>query len=670
MIFSTLFPVSEPTWIFLGVLCIVLFAPLIFNKLRMPHIIGMILAGLLIGPKGLNILARDDSFELFGKVGLYYIMFLASLEINMQEMKQAKGGALLMGLAVFLIPIGLGMLSNMFILEYNLIASLLLASMYASYTLISYPIVARYGLSRLRCVNFVVGGTIITDTLTLFVLAVVAGTCTGEASVWFVLWMLVKLLAIVAIIIFAFPRIARYFFRTYNDSVIQYIFVMAMLFLGAGMMELAGMEGILGAFITGLVLNRLIPHSSPLMRRIDFVGNAIFIPYFLIGVGMMIDLGVLFKGGDSLLVAAVMVVTALVGKWLASFLVARTYKMTTGEQYLMFGLSTSQAAATLAAAIVGHEVGLLNEDVLNGTILLILVTCIVSSLVSDRASRNLVVKSDVMARPAALDSKKTLLALANPAAVDKLMDLALLVRKENSQIPLSAITVVLDEDKKQRQERTKVLDMAANIAASVNVPLLTKMRLTTNLAHGIIHEVKENDYRELIVGFHKKETANDNFLGGVLPEVLNALDCQVVIARMNIPLNTVRTIHITFPAKAEYEAGFAYWVEETARMASGLDCKIMYHGHPDTMAKIKEMLKGFVPVNAQFFETDGGNDLKRLASIIHDDHLLIIVSARRGSISFRPSHDHIFVQLQRDYQNTSVLLIYPGAYKVEGGETH
>lgn len=636
----------------------------------MPHIIGMILAGLLIGPKGLNIIERDDSFELFGNVGLYYIMFLASLEINMQEMKQAKGGALLMGLAVFLIPIALGMLSNMFILEYGLMASLLLASMYASYTLISYPVVARYGLSRLRCVNFVVGGTIITDTLTLFVLAVVAGIFTGEASVWLVIWMLVKLLAIVGLIVFAFPRIARYFFRTYNDSVIQYIFVMAMLFLGAGLMELAGMEGILGAFITGLVLNRLIPHSSPLMRRIDFVGNAIFIPYFLIGVGMMIDITVLFNGGGSLLVAVVMVTTALVGKWLASFLVSKAYKMSTGEQYLMFGLSTSQAAATLAAAIVGHEIGLLNEDVLNGTILLILVTCIVSSIVSDRASRRLVVSSDLLARPAALDSKKTILALANPTAVDKLMDLALLVRKENSQIPLSAITVVLDEDKKQRRERTKVLDLAAEIAASVNIPLLTKMRLTTNLAHGIIHEVKENDYRELIVGFHQKETANDSFLGGVLPEVLNALDCQVVMARMNIPLNTIRTIHITFPAKAEYEAGFSYWVEETARMASGLDCKIMYHGHPDTMAKIQQMLNNYDPIEAQFFETDGGNDLKRLASIIHDDHLLIIVSARRGSISFRPSHDHIFVQLQRDYQNTSVLLIYPGAYKVEGGETH
>ena len=670
------FPVTEPTWIYLGVLCIVLFAPLIFNKLRLPHIIGMILAGLLVGPNGLNILERDGSFELFGNVGLYYIMFLASLEINMQEMKQAKGGALLMGLAVFAIPIALGLVANIYILEYSFIAALLLASMYASYTLISYPIVARYGLSRLRCVNFVVGGTIITDTLTLFVLAVIAGTFTGEADVWFVLLMLAKLLGIAAVIVFLFPRIARYFFRNYNDSVIQYIFVMAMLFLGAGMMELAGMEGILGAFITGLVLNRQIPHSSPLMRRIDFVGNAIFIPFFLIGVGMMIDLSVLFKGGDSLVVAAVMIVTALTGKWIASFLVSKVYGMSSGERNLMFGLSTSQAAATLAAAIVGHGIilpdgsRLLSDDVLNGTILLILVTCIVSSITSDRASRKLIISGKALNNPTAVSSKKTLLALANPMMVDRLMDFALLVRKENSQIPLSAITVVLDEDRQRQQQGTKVLDQAANIAASVNVPLLTKMRLTTNLAHGIVHEVKENDYRELILGFHKKETANDSFLGHVLPEVLNATDCQIVMARMNIPLNTVRMIHITFPAKAEFEAGFGYWVEETARMASGLGCRIMYHGHPDTMVRIKAELKKHAPIEAAFFETDGGNDLKRLSKIIHADHLLIIVSARRGSISFRPSLDHIFTQLQRDYQDTSIMLIYPSGYKVEGGETH
>ena len=671
MIFSSLFPVTEPTWIYLVVLSIVLFAPLLFNRLRLPHIIGMILAGLLIGPNGLNILDRDDSFELFGEVGLFYIMFLASLEINMQEMKQAKGGALFMGLAVFAIPIALGLLANTYILKYdNFMTSLLLASMYASYTLISYPIVARYGLSRLRCVNFVVGGTVITDTLTLFVLAIIVGISRGEANVWFVLLMFVKLIAVGAIIIFFFPRIARYFFRNYNDSVIQYIFVMMLLFLGAGLMKLAGMEGILGAFITGLVLNRLIPHSSPLMRRIDFVGNAIFIPFFLIGVGMMIDVSVLFKGGGSLIVAAVMVGTALTGKWIASFLVSKVYRMSSDERNLMFGLSTSQAAATLAAAIVGNKIGLLNDDVLNGTILLILVTCIVSSITSDRASRKLILSGKALNTPKTVSSKKTLLALANPSMVDRLMDLALLVRKENSQIPLSAITVVLDEDKQRQNDGAKVLDQAANIAASVSVPLLTKMRLTTNLAHGIVHEVKENDYRELILGFHKKETANDSFLGNVLPEVLNSLDCQVVMARMNIPLNTVRMIHITFPAKAEFEAGFPYWVEETARMASGLGCRIMYHGHPDTMERIKLELKKHAPVDASFFDTDGGNDLKRLAQVIHNDHLLVIVSARKGSISYRPSLDHIFVQLQRDYQDTSILLIYPSGYKVEGGETH
>lgn len=668
---SSFFPVTDPTWVFLGVLCIILFAPLLFNKLRLPHIIGMILAGLLIGPNGFNVLERDDSFELFGKVGLYYIMFLASLEINLQEMRQAKGGALLLGLLVFALPITLGIFSNIVILKYSLITSVLLASMYASYTLLSYPIVARYGLSRLRCVNFVVGGTMITDTLTLFVLAVISGMFTAEVDGWFFFFLLFKLVAITAIIVFAFPRIARYFFRKYNDGVIQYIFVMALLFLGAGMMELAGMEGILGAFITGLVLNRLIPHTSPLMRRIDFVGNAIFIPYFLIGVGMMLNLKVLFGNWNAVAVATVMILTALVGKALASWITARVYKMSIQEQRLIFGLSTSQAAATLAAAIVGHKIilpdgsHLLNEDVLNGTILLILVTCIVSSIVTDRASRKIAMSGEVLDKPAN-SSKKMLLALANPNMVDKLMDLALLLRKEDTKVPLSAVNVMLDDDEVMRQRAHKVLNKAADIAASVNVPLLTKVRLTTNLSYGIIHEMKENDYRELIVGFHQKETANDTFLGGVLPELLNGINTQIIMARVNIPLNTIRCMHITFPAKAEFEAGFQHWVEETARMASVLGCKVLYHGHIDTMNHIKKELKRHTPINAEFYETDGGNDLKRLATIIADDHLLVIVSARRGSISFRPSLDHVFVQLQRDYQETSVLLIYPNGYVVDG----
>ncbi len=670
MNWSSLFPIVDPTWIFFWVLCIILFAPLLFQKLRLPHIIGMILAGLLVGPNGFNILERDDSFELFGKVGLYYIMFLASLEINMQELKEHKGGALTLGLLAFIVPILLGLFTNIVVLDFNIITAVLLASMYASYTLISYPIVARYGLSRLKCVNFVVGGTVITDTLTLFVLAVIGGLFSGESDGWFFVLLLLKLILLTAAIVFLFPRIARYFFRKYNDGTIQYIFVMAMLFLGAGMMELVGMEGILGAFITGLVLNRLIPHSSPLMRRIEFIGNAIFIPYFLIGVGMIINVKVIFSELGTLLVMLAMVVTALSGKWLASWFTAKAFKLKGDEQRLMFGLSSSQAAATLAAALVGHGIKLpdgtplLNDDVLNGTILLILVSCIVSSITTDRASRSIIVSGADLDKPVNT-SKKTLLALANPNMVDKLMDLALLMRKENSTIPLSAVTVVLDEDVKMQNRATRLLDTAAQIAASVNVPLLTKKRLTTNLSNGIIHEMKENDYRELIVGFHKKETVNDTFLGNVLPELLKNLHCQIIMARITMPLNTIRRIHITFPAKAEFEAGFNNWVEQTVRMASGLGCRVSYHGHPDTMSLIESYLKSNATVEAEFCPTDGGNDLKRLAKIIRDDHLLVIVSARKGSISFRPSLDHVFTQLQRDYQETSVLLIYPNGYSLD-----
>ena len=643
--------------------------------MRLPHIIGMIFAGLLVGPHGFNILDHDSSFELFGDVGLFYIMFLASLEINMQEMKMAKGGALLLGLTAFVFPLAIGVAANVFVLDYGLAASVLLASMYASHTLIAYPIVARYGLSRLRCVNFAVGGTIVTDTLTLFVLAVIGGLFKGDTGAWFLPVLLVKMILLTLVIVFLFPRVARFFFRKYNDGIIQYIFVMAMLFLGAGLMELVGMEGILGAFVTGLVLNRLIPRSSPLMKHIEFVGNALFIPYFLIGVGMIIDLKVLFGGGNALMVAGVMIVIALFGKWLASWVTQKVYGMSGEERRLMFGLSNAQAAATLAAVLVGYNIiladgsRLLNDDVLNGTIILILVTCVVSSIITENASRKIAISGEVVEKPMETPGKM-LISLANPDMVDRLMSLALMLRKENSNVPLSAVNVVLDEDENQMARGTKILEHAADIAATVNVQLLTKLRLTTNISHGIIHEMKENNYHELVVGFHEKSSPNDFFLGTVLPELLTGLYCQIIMARLTMPINTIRCIHITFPAKTEFEAGFFHWVEQTERLATGLDCLIKYHGHIDTMRLIQKHHKDTKSrIRAEFYETDGGNDLKRISQLVKPDHLLIVVSARRGSISFRPSLDHIFTQIQRNYVGRSILLIYPNGYSIDSDAT-
>ena len=665
---SAYFPVTDPTWIFFLVLCIILFAPILLGKLKIPHIVGMILAGVLIGPYGFHVLDRDSSFELFGQVGLYYIMFLASLEMDLQHMKRIRWQALTLGLAAFIFPLTMGIVSNVFLLKYSLATSVLLASMYASHTLIAYPIVVRYGVTRNRSVGIAVGGTIVTDTLTLLVLAFISGMFREEVHGWFGISLILKLLLLCLFIIYSVPFIARCFFRRYNDAVLQFIFVLGMVFLSAGLMELIGMEGILGAFLAGIVLNPLIPRSAPLMHHLEFVGNALFIPYFLIGVGMLIDMRVLFGTGDALKVAAVMITMALAGKWIASWFTQKIFKMSGVERELMFGLSNAQAAATLAAVLVGYNIilpsgeRLLNEDVLNGTILLILVTCIVSSLITDAAARRLALRGSIdEARP--LNEESALIALASPMNVDYLVNLALLMRKEKSDAPMSAVNVVLDNDDKAREKGMKLLETAAAIASAANVQMQTKVRLATNLANGIIHAMKENDYSELVVGLHMQNSPTEPFFGGVLTNLLNRLNRQITMVRCTVPVNTLRRIHVAIPAKAQFEAGFYHWVERVARLAVSLGCRITYYAHPDTIRILQRYLNTHhATIRAEYVNTDGGNELKRLSKEVREDHMLIVVLARRGSISFRPSFDHIPQQVKKHYMRTSVMLIFPDIY--------
>ena len=271
--------ITDPTWIFFTMLSIILFAPMLLERLHIPSIVGMIFAGILIGPHGFHVLDRDSSFELFGKVGIYYIMFLASLEMNLNDVQRIRWRALVFGLLSFAIPMAIGYWANTQLLSYSIAASVLVAAMYASHTLIAYPIVLRYGLSRVSSVSIAVGGTIVADTLTLLVLAVVGGMFKEHVTGLYWVWLVVKVVLLGAVIIYVFPRVGRRFFRRYDDSVVQYVFVLSLVFLGAGLMELVGMEGILGAFLVGIVLNRLIPPASPLMSHIEFVGNALFIPH-------------------------------------------------------------------------------------------------------------------------------------------------------------------------------------------------------------------------------------------------------------------------------------------------------------------------------------------------------------------------------------------------------
>ena len=666
--FSLTLPVTDPTWIFLLVLLIILFAPILLNKLRIPHIIGMILAGLVIGEHGFNILVRDSSFELFGKVGLYYIMFLAGLEMNMGDFKKNRGKAVMLGLLAFVIPIGIGLVTNMMLLKYSLVTSILLASMYASHTLVAYPIVIRYGVSRHRSVSIAVGGTAVTDTLTLLVLAVVGGLFKGESGGLFWLWLVVKVIFLGALIMYSFPRIGRWFFRRYDDNVMQFIFVLAMVFLGAGLMEFVGMEGILGAFLAGLVLNRLIPHVSPLMNHLEFVGNALFIPYFLIGVGMLIDIHVIFGQGDALKVAAVMIVVALVGKWIASWLTQKIYKMAPIERELMFGLSNAQAAATLAAVLVGYNIilpngeRLLNEDVLNGTVLLILVTCVVSSFITERAARKIAMCEAHLEEERTVEAERILIPVANPDTIEYLMNLSLLIRDTKQKDNLLALNVINDNNTSEGLELRgkRYLEKAAMITASADVPLRQITRYDLNIASGIIHTAKEYEVTDVVIGLHRKVNIVDSFFGMLAENLLKGLHREVMIAKFLIPINTIRRIIIAVPPKAEYEAGFQKWVEHFCRMGGTLGCRVHFFANEETTVQLQALVKKkYGQTLTDFSRLDDWGDLLILTGQVNYDHLLVVISARRGSISYDSSFEKLPAQLSKYFSNNSLIVLYP-----------
>ena len=668
-------PITDPTWIFFLVMIIILFAPMILERLHIPHIIGMILAGVAIGEYGFNILERDSSFELFGKVGLYYIMFLAGLEMDMEDFKKNKSKGIVFGLLTFIIPMALGIWSSMHLLGYGLTTSILLASMYASHTLVTYPIISRYGLSKLRSVNITIGGTVVTVTLALLVLAVISGMYKGDTGGMFWVIMAAKVAFLTMFITYVFPIVGRRFFRSYSDNIMQFVFVLAMVFMGAGLMQFVGMEGILGAFLAGLVLNRLIPHVSPLMNRLEFVGNALFIPYFLIGVGMIIDVNSMLAGGTALKVAVVMTVVATASKWLAAFITQKIYGMEKKERSMIFGLSNAQAAATLAAVLVGHGIilengeRLLSDDVLNGTVVMILLTCIISSLVTERSARKFALEEKLQFNGEKENDgelpEKILIPVANPDTTENLVNLALMIKDSRLQNPLVALNVITDskniQDRKLAGEKN--LEKAAMIAAATDVKVTTVTRYDLNVATGIIHAAEEYHATNLVIGLHWKANIIDSFFGKLTEGILKGSSRETMIARYMIPATTIRKIHVAVPAKAEYETGFVKWIDHVCRMASQLACGIVFYGEEPTLGYVKEVVSRFPAATlASYEKLEHWDDFEKIEANVLSSHLAVVVCARRCSISYDASFERIPSLLAKYFSGNSLIVLYPEQY--------
>ena len=665
-------PITDPTWIFFLVLMIILFAPIILGRLRIPHIIGMILAGVVIGKYGFNILERDSSFELFGKVGIYYIMFLAGLEMDLENLKKNLGRAFVFGLLTFAIPFAVGMWVGMSLFRFSVGASLLLSSIFASHTLVAYPIVGRYGLSRHASVSISIGGTMFALTVSLFVLAGISGIYKGELDSGSWMFFVLKCVAYCVFVFWIFPRFARWFFRKYEDNVMQYIFVLALVFLSAALAELAGMEGIFGAFLAGLVLNRLIPHVSPLMNRTEFVGNALFIPYFLIGVGMLINLGTLFSGGETLKVVLVMVVVATVTKWIAAWLTQKIYRMSKASRQMLFGLSNAHAAGALAMVMVGTKIEiapgeyLMNEGMLNGVVIMILFSCIISSMVTEHAARTMALAEEngEMDMSRGKEDERMMVSIANPETVEPLVNMALLMRNPKSKKELLAVTVEVEYDEAKKQaklaQRRKSLEHAARIASAVDVPMKTRCRLSTNAATGILNTASEMNATEIVLGLHHKHGLLDSFLGSFAQSILKGTHRQLMIVKCLMPVNTMRRLMVAVPPKAEYEAGFYKWVERLARIGGQLGCRVHFWAHPDTIQRISGYMEKFhSSVRVEFSTMDDWDDLLMMSSKVAYDHLTVIVSARKGAISYQPSFEELPDQITKYFSNSSLMLIYP-----------
>lgn len=656
---------------------------MIFSKLHIPHLIGMILAGVLIGKHGFNLLDRDASFELFGQVGIYFIMFMAGLEMDLENLKQNRAKGLTFAVFTTLIPFAFGFVAGFFFLDYSVPASLLLACILASHTLVAYPVVGRYGLSKSPAVVISVVATMGALLFALMFLAGIAGTYKGNNDFWFWLTFVLKVIVYVMALFWYLPYVIRAFFKRNSEPVIQFTFTLAIVFLAAATAELCGLEGILGAFLAGLVLNRFVPASSPLMNRIGFVGNALFIPYFLIGVGMLVNVSPLFHESKAIAVVAIMVVAGTLSKFLAAYVCRKMFKMSRHEGVMMFGLTEAHAAGALAMVMVGVKleiapgVPLMNNAVLDGVVMMILISCIISSIATDQAAKNLKVEMKSSAKEerqdgTARDDEKILIPVNDPATIEPLMSTAFAMRNQSLKRGMICLSIINDSDMSDavQAHSRECLELASGFASAADVPVQTQTRLAVNFVTATIHAFKENEASEMLIGLHRKRSKNDTYLGMFAQGLIDGMSRQLMIVNMRIPVNTIRQIVVAVPQKAEYEKGFYRWINRLARMAEDLGCEMVFYAPENTCKLIMMYMRDrHKSVRDEYEVLESWSDFPALRHELHPDHLLVVVTARRGSISYQKEFSRLTLELEKNFSNISLMLVYPDQQE-ENNETN
>lgn len=659
-------PLQNSVLIFSLILLIILLAPILLRKIKIPGIIGLILSGVLIGPHGLNILAQTDAVKLFSTIGLLYIMFIAGLELDMNEFRKTRHKSAVFGLFTFLIPILLGYPVCYYVLNFDMAPSLLVSSMFATHTLVAYPVVNSYGIVKNQAVAITIGGTILTDTAVLIILAVIVGSSQGNLDQQFWIRLSVSFAVFLAMMFGVVPKIAKWFFqKVESEKTSHYIFVLFIVFFAAFTAELAGLEPIIGAFVAGLALNKFIPHSSALMNRIEFIGNAIFIPFFLISVGMIVDIKVLFNGPEALIVAGTLTLVAVCGKWIAAWFTQLTFKYSAAQRQVIFGLSSAHAAATLAIIMVGYGNGIIDENILNGTIVLILVTCIVATIATEAASKKVVLagEQDVIAEDKdVVREEHILLPIANLNNMEILLDFATMIKNKKSPHPVTILTVVPNNElaESNLKKAKKNLDSTARYASGSEIEVNMMATIDYNIAGGISRASREVLADCILLGWPSQVGIIEKMVGEKTESILNRTDINIFMCHFTKPFISNDQITLICPPMAEDEKGFSYWLSKVGALAVELTLPISCVANARSQKAISDHLKrNKIGSNIRFSDHTNWDELSSLKRYVSDSDLLIFVSARMSEVSYRREFDGIPKKLARKYEHNNRILIYP-----------
>lgn len=655
-------PITDNVLLFLALLFIILFAPILARQIRLPGIVGIIIAGVILGPNGLNIIAMSSAIELLGSIGLLYIMFLAGLDINLMDFKKNKDKSIIFGLITFIIPQLVGTLLFR-MLGFSWTASILIASMFASHTLVGYPIITKLGIVRNRAVLTTVGGTILADTLALLVLAVVARSVTGVLDFNFWLSLVIMSTIYLFAVVYLLPFIGRLFFRHIDDGIMQFLFVLAIAFLCSFMARVIGIEPIVGAFLAGLVLNRMIPAASQLMNRVQFVGNSLFIPFFLLYIGMIVDIELLLRSPASWLIMITMLATNVATKFVSSKITQKIFNFTKVEGMIIFGLTTTEAAATLAATLVGYRLGIIGDEILNGVVLMILVTCIIGPWIVEHYGKKITNENN---NGETFENSKlphVLVPLSNPGTANHLLSVAIIL-KSHSIDKISALCVI-NKQAKLDEEMLRVdtlLGNASDYVTSAGIKLNTLKRIDVNVANGINRTALEEHADLLIIGWNGKVTAQDRIFGSVLDQLLEQSAQSVLVCKLEKSIMSNSRIVSNIPSSSIKEPGFYAVMKSLLSLAKGLNAPLILTMESDIAYIIQSTInkeKTNITIQYHLF-TQGSNQLKEFSTLIRKNDLIFAFGARRQTMSWMPFADKLPKRLTTNFNENNFIIAYPG----------